>query len=147
MADDPTMQRLEDQISWYDRKSRSNQRSFKLLKGIVIVAAAVIPLMAGFSAPAWLTGGLGVLVAVLEGLQQLNQYQANWIGYRSTCEALKHEKYLYLGNAGVYGSAENSRALLAERIESIISHEHALWASSREDSARSRRPGGTVGRT
>jgi hypothetical protein len=45
------------------------------------------------------TAGLGVLITVLEGLLHLNQYQQNWINYRSTCEALKHEKYIYLGKA------------------------------------------------
>lgn len=31
---DPTMQRLEEQIAWYDRKSVYNQRVFKTLKTI-----------------------------------------------------------------------------------------------------------------
>jgi hypothetical protein len=43
---------------------------------------------------------LGLVVLIVEGLQQLNQCQNNWIGYRSTCQALRHEKYLFLGNAG-----------------------------------------------
>jgi hypothetical protein len=30
--DDPTMQRLEDQIRWYDARSNKNQRWFKTLK-------------------------------------------------------------------------------------------------------------------
>jgi hypothetical protein len=33
------------------------------------------------------TGGLGVVITVLEGMLHLNQYQQNWINYRSTCEA------------------------------------------------------------
>jgi len=28
-AEDPTWERLEDQISWYDRKSGENQRRYK----------------------------------------------------------------------------------------------------------------------
>jgi hypothetical protein len=92
--DDPTIQRLEDQIQWYDQRSNRNQRTFKLLKIIMIVAAALIPLLVGLPVPAWATGALGVVIAVTEGIQQLNQYHANWISYRSTCEALKHEKFL-----------------------------------------------------
>jgi hypothetical protein len=135
MPDNPTMQRLDDQIEWYDRSSRQNQRLFKLLKIIVISAAALIPFLTALPAqlqPAWITGALGVVIAIVEGAQQVNQYHANWISYRSTCEALKHEKYLYLGKAGPYAAARDPRALLAERIESLVSQEHAKWASGQE---------------
>ncbi|PZR83024.1 MAG: hypothetical protein DLM68_15015, partial [Hyphomicrobiales bacterium] len=43
--DDPTMQRLEDQIQWYESRSIKNQRMFKVLKMIVIFAAALIPFL------------------------------------------------------------------------------------------------------
>jgi Protein of unknown function (DUF4231) len=63
-----------------------------MLKAVVIACAALIPLLSGLQVtPPWLTGSVGALIAVLEGLQQLNQYQQNWIRYRSTCESLKRE--------------------------------------------------------
>jgi hypothetical protein len=131
------MQRLDDQISWYDKRSNRNQRLFKLLKVIVIGAAALIPFLAGLIiVPHWIIGTLGMVVAVTEGIQQLNQYHANWISYRSTCEALKHEKYLYLAKAGPYSVAQDPRSLLAERIESLVSQEHAKWASGQETAAK-----------
>lgn len=138
-ADDPTMARLEDQIDWYDRKSRYNQRMYKWFKVVEIAAAALVPLFSGLKQTA-VTGGLGVLIAVLEGLLQLTQYHHNWITYRSTCESLKHEKYLYLAPAGPYAGPDAHR-LLAERIESLVSQEHAKWAAGqtqgqkREDTA------------
>ena len=98
---DPTLARLEDQISWYDRKSNYSQQVYKWIKIIEIVAAALVPLAAGLHLPAPFTGSLGVLIAALEGILQLNQYHHNWITYRSTCETLKHEKYLYLAMASV----------------------------------------------
>ena len=83
---DPIIERLEDQIAWYDRNSLTNQRAFKRIKMIEIVAAAIIPFVAAFSfsQAAWVTSGLGVLTTVLEGMLHLNQYQQNWIAYRST---------------------------------------------------------------
>src|SRR5882672_2119343 len=128
---DPTMERLEDQIGWYDRKSLFNQRMFKRIKVIEILAAALIPFLAAFNLArvGWVTGGLGMLITVLEGMLHLNQYQQNWIAYRSTCESLKHEKYVYLGKASPYANVADPRALLAERIESLVSQEHAKWAS------------------
>jgi len=133
---DPTLERLEDQINWYDRKSNQNHRAYKWLKIIEIVAAALVPLFAGLKMPAAVTGSLGVLIALLEGLLQLNQYHDNWIAYRSTCEALKHEKYLYLANAGPYSTATAAHALLAERVESLVSHEEAKWAAGQEEAAK-----------
>jgi hypothetical protein len=129
------MERLEDQIAWYDRKSLVSQRWFKRSKVVVIVTASLIPFLAAIPDPTvvhWTVGGLGVLIAVLEGLLQLNQYQQNWIAYRSTCEALKHEKYAYLGKATPYADAAEPHALLAERVESLVSQEHAKWLLARQ---------------
>lgn len=133
---DPTLERLEDQINWYDRKSNQNHRVYKWLKIIEIVAAALVPLFAGLKMPAAVTGSLGVLIAALEGLLQLNQYHHNWIAYRSTCETLKHEKYLYLANAGPYSTATAAHALLAERVESLVSQEESKWAAGQEEAAK-----------
>ena len=133
---DVTLDHLQDQIEWYDRKSRYNQRAFKYLKIGTMVAAALVPALAAIGGMARVTAGLGVLIVVLEGLQQLNQYHSNWLAYRSTCEDLKHEKFLYLAKAGNYASATDPHALLAERIESLVSQEHAKWASSQEQGAK-----------
>ena len=127
------MDRLEDQISWYNKNSLRSHFLFKMLKGVVIVCAALIPLLSGLQATLpWLTGSLGALIAVLEGLQQLNQYQQNWILYRSTCESSKREKYLYLAKAGPYAGVSDEHALLAERIESLGSEEEAKRVSAQE---------------
>lgn len=137
---DPIMERLEEQIAWYDRKSIVNQRSFKRIKTVEICSAAFIPLLAALNPPygLWVTGGLGAAITVLEGMLQLNQYQQNWIAYRSTCESLKHEKFVYLGKASPYASAEDPHALLAERIESLVSQEHAKWASTQQQEHKSK---------
>src|SRR2546421_7071954 len=133
---DPTLERLEDQINWYDRKSARHRRYFFILKIVTIVAAAGIPLLAALPLKKEIVppvaAALGAIIVVIEGLQQLYQLQTNWILYRSTCESLKHEKYLYLAKAGPYGAAENPHSLLAERIESLVSQEHAKWASTQQ---------------
>ncbi len=139
---DPVVDRLEDQISWYDRKSISNQRTYKRIKMTEIIAAAVIPFLGALNTNlphfGWWTGGLGVLITVLEGTLHLNQYQQNWTAYRSTCESLKHEKYVYLAKASPYAGVADPRALLAERVESLVSQEHAKWASSQQENAKAK---------
>ena len=134
LDNDPVMERLEDQIAWYDHRSRKNQRIYKSIKIVEIIAAAMIPLLAPVEVRQvrWVTAGLGVAITILEGLLQLNQYQQNWISYRSTCESLKHEKYIFLAHASPYGTNQDPRALLAERVESLVSQEHAKWVATQQ---------------
>jgi hypothetical protein len=147
---DPTWTRLEDQIAWYDYRGSEAQRAYKRLKVIQVVLAAFIPFLAGFQdnlaamleprlalLPALTIALLGIAVVVVEGLEHLNQYHRNWLGFRGTCEALKHEKFLFLADAGPYGGTEDKRAHLAERIEEVIGKEHAQWVAVRTRSARS----------
>jgi Protein of unknown function (DUF4231) len=128
---DPTWERLETEIEWYDRKSNSNQRWYKRLKLLELAAAAVLPVFAGLRSPVWATGGLAALIVVLEGTQHLYQFQELWITYRATAEALRHERFLYLAFAGPYMTEDRHRQL-AERIEGLISQEHAKWTSSHQ---------------
>ena len=120
------MERLEDQIAWYDRKSSSNQSWYRRAKLLEIVTGASIPFFALYARPV-VTGALGALIVVLEAVQHMYQFQQNWTSYRATCEGLKHEKYLWLGKAGPYLNIANPNALLADRVESIISQEHSKW--------------------
>jgi hypothetical protein len=128
-AEQITLSRLDDQIAWYARKSGLNQHRYKLLKVLTIASAAVIPVVTTAAIPKGpsIAAGLGVLIAVAEGIQQLNQYSANWTSYRTTSEALKHEKFLYLAKAGPYRTAENPSASLAERVEALVSQEGSKW--------------------
>ena len=129
----PAWRRLEDQIAWYDARSALNQRMFKVLKVAQIVLAALIPVLAAADAAHWVLGALGALVVVLEGIQQLFQFQQNWVSYRSTCEALKHQKFLFLAGAGPYAHTTRREALLAERVEALVSQEHAKWTAAHDE--------------
>jgi hypothetical protein len=133
----PAWDRLEDQLGWYDRKSLAAQRGYKRLKSAELVVAAVVPVLAALSAPAAITASLAAVVVVAEGVIQLNQWQTTWVLYRATAEALKHEKYLYLAEAGPYSGADRDR-VLAERVEGLVSQEHAKWTEARSQEGESR---------
>lgn len=129
-------ERLDNQISWYDQKSGSAQRLYKRTKIAEIVCAASIPVTALF-AP-WVASVLGAAVLIFEALQHLNQWQQLWNSYRSTCEALRHEKYTFLGRTGPYDTEtpEEAKKLLVDRVESLISTEHSKWISNQETAAK-----------
>ena len=129
----PIWDRLQDQLDWYEAKSQHHKRWYQSLKVTQIVVAAAIPVVAAAGASAAVAGGLGAVIVVLEGLQQLFQYQQNWLAYRSTAEALKHEKFLRLAAAGPYAGTSRPDALLAERVEGLVSQEHAAWSDSQRE--------------
>jgi hypothetical protein len=143
----PAWIRLNDQLEWYDRKSGENQKLYKQIKVAQLVLAGSIPVFAlvGDTWGRWVTAILGASVAILEGLQQLGQYNNLWVSYRATAEQLKHEKFVFLAKSGPYRDIEEEEALkrLAERIEEQVSTEHAKWVSERGQQAeRQREQGG-----
>lgn len=133
----PSWFRLEDQLNWYDSKSQQNQWWYKRLKIAQVTLAALIPatsLLPTESAK-WAASLAGIVIAVLEAIQQMNQYSTLWVTYRATAERLKHEKYLFLSAAGPYKnrSEPDRLVVLSERIEEHISTEHAKWCNETRD--------------
>lgn len=135
--------RVDDQIDWYDRKSQGAQRWFKSLRGVEIVAAAAIPLIAGFADDPFpvtlVLGVLGATIAMISAAISLNQFQENWTEYRTTCESLKHEKYLYLTKAEPYHEEKPFR-LFVQRVESLISKENSAWSQYTQERIESTKP-------
>lgn len=126
-------QRLDDQIAWYDRKSSVNQAAYKRLRLIEIIAAAAIPLLAGYAQQSVYVGVaigvIGLTVAVLAGIVNLYRFQENWNEYRATAEALKQEKYLYLVRAEPY-NGDQPLELLVQHVESLLKSETTGWAQA-----------------
>lgn len=142
-GDDSGYKRLEDQIQWYDEKSGQAQKNYKCTKYFTIFASATIPILAiiGSENVQYLIALLGSLIAIFEGINQVNQWQHNWITYRSTCEALRHEKYTYIERADPYDieNDKEARKLLVERVESLISTEHSKWIAVQDEAAENQK--------
>lgn len=127
--------RLEDQISWYDKKSKFNQQMYKRLVLIEIVFSVSIPFLTSFVTSESLTikiiiGIIGVGIALIAGVMNLYKFHENWINYRTTSETLKHEKYLFLTKSGIYRvdkALDTPYNNLVTRIETIISKENTNW--------------------
>jgi Protein of unknown function (DUF4231) len=121
---DPTLARLEYGIAWYDREGARNQQASSRVKASVLIAAATMPLFVGLGAPPFVVGGLAVVIVLLEGLQQLHQYERLGLRYRSIAESLKREKFLFLAGAHPYNGESGVIPLLAERVEVLVAQEH-----------------------
>lgn len=132
-ASEVVLRRLDDQVQWYERRAATNKTGYQLLKLVQIVVAAAIPVLAVRDDSTTLLGALGAVIVVLEAVQQLYQFQQNWISYRTTAEGLKHEKFLYLAGAAHYAKADRPHARLAEAVESLVTQETNTWASAMID--------------
>ncbi|HEY7555211.1 MAG TPA: DUF4231 domain-containing protein [Candidatus Binatia bacterium] len=76
-----------------------------------------------------LVAALGLVIAVIAGILGLFQFQENWTSYRSTCEALKQEKFLFLTETEPYDHNEPF-PLFVQRVEGLMAKEHSAWAQS-----------------
>jgi hypothetical protein len=123
--------RVQDQVDWFSRKSQRNQRSFKALQLVAILASATIPFLSGYITEAATTlklivGLLGLAVAAITAVLGLYKFQENWLSYRMASEALKQEKFLFLTGSEPYGGEESFK-LLVERVEGLLAQENAAW--------------------
>ena len=122
--------RVEDQIGWYDRKGAFNKRWFISLRAVEIASAATVPFLSGFTSHPSIgvtVGIIGIIITLCAGITHLCQFQERWIEYRTTAEALKKERFLFVTRTEPYNS-EDAFSLLVQRIETVASKENVTWA-------------------
>ncbi|MEO6757885.1 MAG: DUF4231 domain-containing protein [Saprospiraceae bacterium] len=123
--------RIDDQIGWYEMKSKRNKQWYHLSRTLTILGGALIPLCVGYS-DSWnwlkyLAGALGVVIAITEGILGLKKFKDNWFTYRSAAEALRREKQFYLHRVGDYSDPAVAFPNFVQRAEQIMSSENSSW--------------------
>jgi hypothetical protein len=124
-------ERLEKQINWYSSKSKLNKQWYQALKTSEIVLAAITPFIVALVSGdtnflKYVAGAMSIIIGILAGLLTAFKFHEKWIQYRSTCENLNHEKYLFETNSSIY-TTNSSFNLFVERVEFIISKENSDW--------------------
>ncbi|MBK6930245.1 MAG: DUF4231 domain-containing protein [Saprospirales bacterium] len=128
--------RIQDQISWYERKSRINKTGYYRCRYLIIGSGALIPLLVGY-AEGWfdwlkyVAGFLGVVVAVSEGIMSLKKFLENWSTYRLTAERLRRELYFYENMVGddYAPGGEPAFKKFVLRAEQVMASENEEWKS------------------
>lgn len=126
--------RLDDQIAYYSKSASRAKKKFQAMKAIEIALAASVPFLSALiteknaQGMKVIVGLVGVGISLLSGWLLLYKYQENWVTYRTTCESLESERYLFLTRTGPYKSKEAS-ALFIEKVESILGQEQQRWQS------------------
>ncbi len=127
--------RYDDQVTWHDRKAVLNKRLYLSFQTAIVVLAVVTSVttaldLQNFVAPWWaIPVGASALVSIMTALQKVFQFQELWIGYRTTAESLRKERYLHLVRTGEYGFSDSPDRLFVERVENILSRQTSGWAS------------------
>lgn len=129
--------RIDDQINWYNKKSKIFQNRFKLLKVIVIIGSVTIPFLVGLIEDGTINlkiavGIIGVAIAAIEGVLSLYKYQELWLQYRLASEMLQREKLIFLTGSGVYHNNPNAFKDFVQRSEAIMSSENQSWLEGQQ---------------
>lgn len=127
-------QRVDNQRSWYSKKSSVLKKRHYTIRVIVILISVILPFLTGIMSNntpyikiAIAAGSL--MIAFFEGISALFKYQEQWLTYRNTSETLKREKLLFLTKSGPYKNSQ-ALSLLVTRCEGIMSEENQTWQST-----------------
>jgi hypothetical protein len=127
-----TLERLDQQIRWYETSARRNNWGLKVCKIAAVTIAASVAVFSAAAAPPLTVAALGALIVVAQGVQEVFQFQAFWINSGRTKELLKRERALYFAGAGPYARTDDPDRLLAERTEAVAGVELDTWVQSQQ---------------
>jgi Protein of unknown function (DUF4231) len=123
-------ERVGKQIDYYTAKSRSSKKYYTNLRIMTIILAASLPLIVSYvDKSEYIKLGValvGVIIAIIEGIQSLKKYHENWIENRHTGEALKRERIFFQTQSGPYKD-DASLSNLVTRFEALANEENSRW--------------------
>lgn len=134
-------ERLNPQLEWLGRSSRSNKAAYRRYRLLGIALGSLITILspyAGKEGPLrdWLPPLLqiaGAGVALAGSLLALDRHQENWLRYRLLKESLEREKWLYLtGSTDAYSGPEAFHQFVRVT-EAIMAEERASWSRQVSD--------------
>jgi hypothetical protein len=129
--------RYYKELKWYDKESLFNKSIHTRLQWSIIVLSSLTPvfIIIDYALNDNLYFTLisvisAIAVAIIASAMRTFKYYDNWISYRTTCETLKKEIYLYEAGIDEYAGSEDKESLFVKRVESLISRENTLWVTT-----------------
>lgn len=125
-------ERLQNQMNWYNCKSKQCKFFYNILLSINIIISSLIPfttvLITSFPIAKYIVALMGSLVTILSGFISTFQYKKKWIDYRVASEILTKEYYKYNMKVEPYDRDERlNLSTLVQNTETYISKENANW--------------------
>jgi hypothetical protein len=136
--------RYSEALNYYDKRANRNRICYRILSIYIIVSSIIIApvlmldqVLKGCSRI--IATIIAPTVAIATGIASHFGFHENWLNYRATWDALRHELYLRNANIQDYGTSTDRNALFVARVETLISSEGEAWLSRH-------RPKGDVGK-
>lgn len=130
-------ERVIEQISWYENKSRSNQFWYRVFMIISIIISSSIPVlivMLDLSYEIKIKIAISVLsstTTAISAVIALYNYRELWVQYRTNCEMLKSVLYRFFTKNGEFKDLEDSTIydMLITSCENYIIKEFETWGN------------------
>ena len=129
--------RIEEQIAYYENKSRYNKRLYFVISITAILANALIPVVSVFlpsgelGVPKFIITCLSACAAVLSSVLVLFNAKDLWTRYRFSASRLTSLLHQFYSRSGVFDSMEDDEAfrLLVKLSEAQMENENKDWES------------------
>ena len=126
-----------------EKDARNSKLRHYLLRMIIIVGSAIVPVLVGLNAS--FSGGtswedlsilnlatliISMIVSISAGIHEFFSYGDRWRHYRATVENLKSEGWHFIQQTGRYrsfGNHEKAYKRFAERVEGILAKERERY--------------------
>lgn len=119
-------------MGYYDSRAKKNQIAHRFSSiYVLIVSVAITPILTAGIFPkevgTIIAAILAPTVAIVTGISAHYQFHENWLSYRATWDAFRHERYWRDAQVDEYRNVEDRNSLFVERVEALISQEGADW--------------------
>ena len=136
-------ERLEPQLAWLSKASRSNKSAYLRYRLLGIMLGAGITILSPYSDKQINWNGIALVPLVLQicgagvalsgAMLALNQHHESWLRYRSLKEALEREKWLYItGSSAAYSGSDSFRRFVSNA-EAMMGEERSVWLNQASD--------------
>lgn len=141
---DPELQSAANDLAWwqykaqfmdYHRGATRNKVLYRASQGIIITCAALITISAAASVASLIPATLGALITIVGGIQQMCQWERNWIEYRRAAEEMRQHAFAFAARTEPY-NGEDSRELLAAHRRSVAITENAGWVQRMQEAVK-----------
>ena len=106
----------------YDELWRAHRQVFYLVRVPIIIGAATVPVLASLSVPKVATAVVGLVVAILTGLDSFFRFGLRWQQQRQAAAEIESEGWEFLELSGTYATHGNHKEAYKQflgRLEAI----------------------------
>lgn len=122
--------RYAEALKYYDDRANTNRRLYHICSVyLIVVSVGIAPILMinPFGYGKVIAVVLSPTVAIVTAIASHFRFHENWLSYRVTWDALRHEVHWRDAKIHDYQNAGDRNALFVGRVEILISREGAEW--------------------